>query len=960
MSLVVLGLSHHGAPLSLLESVALDPEARTELETAVLRSEHVTEAVVLSTCNRTEVYAECLTFHGALADITTALAEACSVDRNDLQPHLFVHYEERGIAHVFSVAAGLDSMAVGEAQILGQVRRSLARAQRHGHVGPALNTVLQQALRVAKRVHTETSIDLVSGSLVQAGLTRAEAELGGLGDLSVLVVGAGGMGALAATTAARAGARTVVIANRNHDRARSVAERVGGTALPLSRLAEALAAADVVISRPVRPRASSSPTTCRPPWPRGTDAPRSTSTWHCRTTSTSRSPTSPAPPGSASASSATTSPTPAPPPRSPRRPTWSPPRSPPTCWPARPRPWPPRSPRCAPTPVSWSRRSCAASRLAVVAVTAFLVNVQLGVGVLTALATAAGNTLAPLAAALLLQRLGFRRQLDRLRDALAIVGAAVSCTLISATIGSGALALSDAIPREDLPTAWAVWWTGDTMGILAVTPFLLSLLLFRELAALAAAAVGRARRHPRDRGPHDDVGGPVAAGALPRPARCRLGRLAPAAARRRAGGPHRLAHRDVDRCRPNRSLPGQALAGQMLTLHAFNACVALTSFVLAALVSERNKAAGALAGSGCRARGQGRGTHGAAVRAQRTPRGRDPRPVRGATAAEPGGGAHATRAQHRRDPPAHACCPSASPSCPGSSSPRATSPPRADLQVGGDWYDVIPLPDGRVGLAIGDVAGHGPAAAASTMAQVRMALRAYALQDPSPASVLRSVHRLVSQLPMPEMVTLLYPVHDPATGTLRYTNAGHPPVLAFDRTRASYLGGGLAPPIGVTAEAFFREATHELAPGTTLLLYTDGLVERRGDSITNGLDRLSEAAKAMAGADLERLCDHLLRSMIVLGDVADDVALIAVRPLPIASGPLRVTVKAEAPMLCRSARVPAPMVARRRRRGRRGERPPPGVWRSLRERRPACLCRGSGQPRARGQPRSGPPPDVGA
>jgi glutamyl-tRNA reductase len=248
MSLVVLGLSHHGAPLSLLESVALDPEARTGLEVAVLRSEHVTEAVVLSTCNRTEVYAECLTFHGALADITTALAQACTVDRNDLQPHLFVHYEERGIAHVFSVAAGLDSMAVGEAQILGQVRRSLARAQRHGHVGPALNTVLQQALRVAKRVHTETSIDLVSGSLVQAGLTRAEAELGGLGDLSVLVVGAGGMGALAATTVARAGARTVVVANRNHDRARSVAERVGGSALPLSGLAEALAYADVVIS----------------------------------------------------------------------------------------------------------------------------------------------------------------------------------------------------------------------------------------------------------------------------------------------------------------------------------------------------------------------------------------------------------------------------------------------------------------------------------------------------------------------------------------------------------------------------------------------------------------------------------------------------------------------------------------------------------------------------------------
>jgi len=248
VSVVVIGLNHRTANLELLERTTVDAARLPKVLHDLCARTHLSEAVVLSTCNRTEVYAECLTFHGALADITTALAQACAVDRNDLQPHLYVHYEERGIAHVFSVAAGLDSMAVGEAQILGQVRRSLARAQRHGHVGPALNTVLQQALRVAKRVHTETSIDLVSGSLVQAGLTRAEAELGGLGDLSVLVVGAGGMGALAATTVARAGARTVVVANRNHERARSVAERVGGSALPLSNLAEALVAADVVIS----------------------------------------------------------------------------------------------------------------------------------------------------------------------------------------------------------------------------------------------------------------------------------------------------------------------------------------------------------------------------------------------------------------------------------------------------------------------------------------------------------------------------------------------------------------------------------------------------------------------------------------------------------------------------------------------------------------------------------------
>ena len=172
----------------------------------------------------------------------------CGVERNVLQPHLYVHYEDRGIAHAFTVAAGLDSMAVGEAQIVGQVRRALTRAQRQGHVGPALNGLVQQALRVAKRVHAETQIDLVSGSLVQAGLTRAEAVLGGLGGLDVLVVGAGGMGALATTTAVRHHARGVVVVNRGEARARALAERTGATARPFEQLADALVDADVVIT----------------------------------------------------------------------------------------------------------------------------------------------------------------------------------------------------------------------------------------------------------------------------------------------------------------------------------------------------------------------------------------------------------------------------------------------------------------------------------------------------------------------------------------------------------------------------------------------------------------------------------------------------------------------------------------------------------------------------------------
>ena len=248
MSLLVLGLSHHGAPMELLESAVLDQAARARLEATIVSSEHVVESIVVSTCNRTEVYAEGLTFHGALTDVSDALAAATGVDLADLQPHLYVHYEDRGIAHAFTVAAGLDSMAVGEAQILGQLRDSLTRAQRRGHVGPALNTLLQQSRRVGKRVHTETEIGDVSRSLVGAGLSAAMEVLGPISDARVLVLGAGGMGALAAVTASQAGAASVTIANRGLARAERLAGRVGGVALPWDGRFLALSDADIIIS----------------------------------------------------------------------------------------------------------------------------------------------------------------------------------------------------------------------------------------------------------------------------------------------------------------------------------------------------------------------------------------------------------------------------------------------------------------------------------------------------------------------------------------------------------------------------------------------------------------------------------------------------------------------------------------------------------------------------------------
>ena len=248
MSLVILGLSHHTAPLPLLEAMSLDAGGRAALSASLTNRENLSEALVVSTCNRTEVYAEALTFHGAVTDIADALTEVTGVPADDLREHLYVHYEDRAIAHAFTVACGLDSMAVGEAQILGQMRTALREAQKSGHAGPALNSLFQQALRVGKRAHTETGIDAVSVSLVEAGLARAERQLGPLADLDVLVVGAGGMSSLAATTVARRGARSLTIVNRTLSKAARLAERTGATARPLSELPAALAVADVVIS----------------------------------------------------------------------------------------------------------------------------------------------------------------------------------------------------------------------------------------------------------------------------------------------------------------------------------------------------------------------------------------------------------------------------------------------------------------------------------------------------------------------------------------------------------------------------------------------------------------------------------------------------------------------------------------------------------------------------------------
>lgn len=247
MSVLVVGLSHHSAPVSLLERVAVSGDALVKLASDVYEAEHVAETVVVSTCNRVEVYTDVGKFHGGVAEVSELLARHSGVPLEELTRHLYVHYEDRAVQHLFAVACGLDSMVVGESQILGQVRAALRVAQRHGVVGRVLGVLVQQALRVGKRAHAETGIDHAGPTLVNVGLGLAEERLAGLAGRRALVVGAGSMSALAAGSLARAGAQ-VVVANRTLARGRRLGEEVGGHAVPLAEMEAEMGTADLVVS----------------------------------------------------------------------------------------------------------------------------------------------------------------------------------------------------------------------------------------------------------------------------------------------------------------------------------------------------------------------------------------------------------------------------------------------------------------------------------------------------------------------------------------------------------------------------------------------------------------------------------------------------------------------------------------------------------------------------------------
>jgi glutamyl-tRNA reductase len=257
MSLLIVGLSHHSAPVPVLERAAVPVADAGKVLSELLGREHVAEALLLSTCNRVEVYAVVQTFHGGLADITDVLVRHSAMVLDELSDHLYVHYAAAGVEHLFSVAAGLDSMVLGEPQILGQLRAAYAGAERAGTVGRTLHEVVQQALRVGKRVHTETGIDaagasVVSEVLIDAAEALARAGRPGPAGRRALVLGAGSMGGLAAAQLRRAGVAEIVLANRTEAGAQRLAalceaEGTPARAVGLDGVAMALATADLVI-----------------------------------------------------------------------------------------------------------------------------------------------------------------------------------------------------------------------------------------------------------------------------------------------------------------------------------------------------------------------------------------------------------------------------------------------------------------------------------------------------------------------------------------------------------------------------------------------------------------------------------------------------------------------------------------------------------------------------------------
>ena len=248
MPVVVIGLNHRTAPLAVLESMTVGDRAQEKTLHALLSCEHVSEAVVLSTCNRTEVYAVAEKFHGGYADIRGVLAELAFLDPEDFTDHLYVHHDSAAVAHLFDVVSGLDSAVLGEHEIQGQVKTAWEAAQAVEAVGPTLNLLFRHALEAGKRVRHETAIGQGTASVSYSAVALAESTLGGLTGRRAIVLGTGDMGTSMAASLAEADVADLVVANRTFDKARAVAKGLDARAVRFADVSTELVDADVLFT----------------------------------------------------------------------------------------------------------------------------------------------------------------------------------------------------------------------------------------------------------------------------------------------------------------------------------------------------------------------------------------------------------------------------------------------------------------------------------------------------------------------------------------------------------------------------------------------------------------------------------------------------------------------------------------------------------------------------------------
>jgi glutamyl-tRNA reductase len=248
VSIVVFGVNHRTGPLALLERVTIADDAIAKTVHGLMSRPNIREVVVLSTCNRTEVYAVAEKFHGAYGDLRDFFCDLGGFSADELIPHVYSQHDDAAISHLFEVASGLDSAVLGESEILGQVRIAWERSQREGGALSTLNLLFRHAIETGKRARTETSIGRHTASVSHAAVDMARESLGAIDGMTVLVVGAGDMGEGVTVALADSGVGQVLVTNRTIAKAQALADRVSGSVTEFYRLAESLCEADVVVT----------------------------------------------------------------------------------------------------------------------------------------------------------------------------------------------------------------------------------------------------------------------------------------------------------------------------------------------------------------------------------------------------------------------------------------------------------------------------------------------------------------------------------------------------------------------------------------------------------------------------------------------------------------------------------------------------------------------------------------